>query len=99
MAAHSRPVWLRGVFYDPGESLREVEEEAVAGDHRMDASLGGDRDDQNPVVQEDLGQLGVRAVVLHKDLFDREVGADCLSAAFDASLDCFRRPSRKSGFR
>ena len=42
----------------------ELGEEVAAGDHGVDAAAGRDRDDQHAVVEEDLGELRVRVLVL-----------------------------------
>ena len=68
-------------------SGRPGPEEVVAGYYRMDPALRRYRDDQDSVVEEELGQLGVRVLVLDHDVVGGEVAADRLLGALAAPLD------------
>jgi hypothetical protein len=62
-------------------------QKVVAGDHGVNPTLGGDRDDQDAVMEEQLGELGVGVLVLDQDVVSRQVAADRFLAAVAAALD------------
>ena len=76
-SAVKRPASLSGLE----EAFGEGAEEVAAGDHAGYSSAVDDRDDQDAVVEEDLGELGVRVVGADVDVLAVHVLLDALAAA------------------
>ena len=76
--------------------LGQLAEEVVAGDDRVDAPVGRDRDDEHAVVQEELGQLRVGVLVFDDDVVGRQVLADRLVRAARGGRSPRRSTARSS---